>query len=421
MSKTIRGGFKAQATGETLDLYIYDVISWFGVSADQVAKAVAKAGDVTTINVYINSPGGDVYISFAIYTLLARHAAKVVVYIDGIAASGASIVAMAGDTRKIAANALIMIHEPMIFMGGTASDLRKMASAMDKMKDSAIEIYAARTGVDEATIAQWVADETWFNAKEAIEEGFADEIVEVKQATVSADLSLYKNAPPELHDAASSRTKRPPSPKQFFEFLNGVFGTPDTVREVLDFLPEGDNQMAESKVQPETPAEATPPQSEADITSYIDKQLDVMFAKMKADLAPVALGEPVLLEARTTDNADISVQLEKARQEGYDQGMEYATEVTGLCELGDMPAQAAEFINAKLSLPEVRRRLAQAKAERRTPVGDAGGSELVDKKDPEAKYRQEYKDAGGEAELQVSEDEYVRSCLTSEGPGTVGK
>jgi len=417
MSKTIRGGFKAQATGETLDLYIYDVISWFGVSADQVAKAVAKAGDVTTINVYINSPGGDVYMSFAIYTLLARHAAKVVVYIDGIAASGASIVAMAGDTRKIAANALIMIHEPMIFMGGTASDLRKMASAMDKMKDSAIEIYAARTGVDEATIAQWVADETWFNAKEAIEEGFADEIVEVKQATVSADLSLYKNAPPELHDAASSRTKRPPSPKQFFEFLNGVFGTPDEVREVLDFLPEGDNQMAESKVQPETPADATPPQDGTDLTtSYTDKQLDVMFAKLKADLTPVEATLETTLEV-----SDISVQLEKARQEGYDQGMEYATEVTGLCELGDMPAQAAEFINAKLSLPEVRRRLAQAKAERRTPVGDAGGSELVDKKDPEAKYRQEYKDAGGEAELQVSEDEYVRSCLTSEGPGTVGK
>ena len=155
--------------------------------------------------------------------------------------------------------------------------------------------------------------------------------------------------------------------------------------------------------------------------TYTNKQIDEKIAKLKADLMPVALGEPVLLEARTTDAADISDQLETARTEGYEQGMVYAGEVQAMCEMVDMADKAPGFIDAKLSLIEVRRRLSAEQAEQRKPVGDAGGSDLLEKKDPAAKYRQEFKDQGGEDELGVSEADYAASCMTSDAKGIVGK
>ena len=148
--------------------------------------------------------------------------------------------------------------------------------------------------------------------------------------------------------------------------------------------------------------------------SYSKEQIDAMFAELRTDITPVA----AVLD--TTDDAGISEQLEAARKEGYEQGLAYAEDVQALCELGDAPNQAAEFINRKLKLSDVRRRLAEAKANRRTPVGDAGGSELAEKTDPTDKFRQQFKDGGGQAKLGVTEEQYVASCLTTDTGGVVG-
>src|SRR5690606_2370550 len=114
----------------------------------------------------------------AIYNALVRHPARAEADIDGIAASIASVIAMAGERIHIAANAFIMVHNPRGVVWGEAADMRKMAGTLDTVRGSLVGTYARRTGRDTAQIEAWMDAETWFNAEEAVEFGFADEIVE---------------------------------------------------------------------------------------------------------------------------------------------------------------------------------------------------------------------------------------------------
>ena len=155
-----------------LDLYIYDVISYWGVSAADVAKAIEDAGDVERINVFISSPGGSVWEGMAIYSLLKRHPAHVTVVVDSLAASMASIIAMVGDEIRAMPGAMVMIHNPAANVYGQSKDMKKYASLLDKIKAVAVSIYAKRTGRDAADIEQWMDEETWFTATEALENGF---------------------------------------------------------------------------------------------------------------------------------------------------------------------------------------------------------------------------------------------------------
>lgn len=204
MSKTIR--FNTQrsdwfeiknAGGKSADVYIYDEIGFWGTEAREFVSRI-NGLDVEQINLHINSPGGSVFEGNTIYNALKQHKAKVAVYIDGLAASIASVIAMAGDTIEIASNAMVMIHKPAVLMWGQADDLRKEADLLDKIEDSLIDTYVARTGGDREQIATWIEEETWFNADEAVEHGFADSKGEAKKAAASAtkwDLSLFDNAP----------------------------------------------------------------------------------------------------------------------------------------------------------------------------------------------------------------------------------
>jgi len=147
-----------------------------------------KIGKVDVLNVYINSPGGDVFDGVAIYNILQRHRAKVVVEIDALAASIASLIAMAGDEIRMAENALLMIHNPWGFVIGDVNDLRKAIEDLDKIKDSAIlPAYVSQSGMDEKEISKLMDEETWLSAAEAKEYGFVDTIVENKQIAAHID------------------------------------------------------------------------------------------------------------------------------------------------------------------------------------------------------------------------------------------
>ena len=134
----------------------------------------AEEGDVT---VWVNSPGGNVFAAAEIYTMLCDHKGKITVKIDAIAASAASVVAMAGDRVLMSPVAMLMIHDPMTIAMGNAADMEKAISTLNEVKESIINAYAKKTGLSRNKIARLMSDETWMNAKKAVEMGFADEVL----------------------------------------------------------------------------------------------------------------------------------------------------------------------------------------------------------------------------------------------------
>lgn len=187
--------FRAERTGKTTDLYLYDAIGPDAISARTLAAALAGAADVSLIRLYINSPGGSVFDAVAIYNQLVRHPALVEVYIDGIAASAASVVAMAGDSISIASNGMMMLHNPLALTLGNAGDHRKTATTLDAIRDTIAATYATRAAqsIDRATA--WMDEETWFAADEAIDAGLADRKTEAKQVTALFDLTAFGAVP----------------------------------------------------------------------------------------------------------------------------------------------------------------------------------------------------------------------------------
>lgn len=187
------------------ELYLYGEISdtsWFGdeVTPAQFQKDLGKLGDIESLDVYVNSPGGDVFAGITIYNVLKRHAARKTVHIDGLAASSASIVAMAGDKIIMPKAATLMIHNAWAIGMGNKARMRALADELERLDGQLAGIYADRTGKDPAVVAAWMESERWMSGDEALADGFCDEVEENKQIAACADiekyLARYKNAPP---------------------------------------------------------------------------------------------------------------------------------------------------------------------------------------------------------------------------------
>lgn len=151
--------------------------SWFG---DDVTPAAFKnelhAGD-GPITVWINSPGGDCVAAAQIYNMLMDYPADVTVVIDGIAASAASVIAMAGTTVKMSPVSLMMIHNPLTVAMGDSEEMRKAIQLLDEVKESIINAYEIKTSMSRTKLSHLMDAETWMNAKKALELGFCDEIM----------------------------------------------------------------------------------------------------------------------------------------------------------------------------------------------------------------------------------------------------
>jgi ATP-dependent Clp protease protease subunit len=202
--------FFAKAKGKSAgEIYIYQDIGdgWFGgITAQSFADALKELGAVDTLDIYVNSPGGSVFDGVAIYNQLKRVKAQKTVHIDGIAASIASIICMAGDKIVCASNAMMMIHDPWGMCVGTAEDMRANAATLDQIRDTLLDTYVARTKGDKAKISQMMSDETWMKAEDAKAQGFVDEIE--SDAMEPADMAFallnkFKNAPENLRAEAS--------------------------------------------------------------------------------------------------------------------------------------------------------------------------------------------------------------------------
>ncbi len=190
---------RARASGA--EVLIYDEIGAYGVSAKGFLAELGALPDDAPIDLRLNSPGGSVFDAVAIYNALTRHAGTITVWIDGIAASAASYIAMAGDEIVMPENAFLMIHDPSGLVMGTAADMRDMAGTLDKIAASMTRGYASKSGKPENEIAALLAAETWFDATEALEAGLATRLAEPVRIAASFDIARFRNAPPELVDA----------------------------------------------------------------------------------------------------------------------------------------------------------------------------------------------------------------------------
>lgn len=180
----------------TLDIY-GDITSWPYRESDVVAYDVKRdidAMDVDTIDVCINSYGGEVAEAVAIYTALKRHSAKVHTFCDGFACSAASIIFCAGDERTMGELSFLMIHNAMSAGYGNAEKLRKVADDVEKINTASITAYTAVSTLSEARIRELMDEETWLTAQEAVDYGFATDIMgatEEEKPTQSARQSMY--------------------------------------------------------------------------------------------------------------------------------------------------------------------------------------------------------------------------------------
>lgn len=181
-------------SNEVADVFIYgDIGSWMdGLTANDFAREVV-ALDVGNLNVRLNSGGGSVFEGQAIYNTLSQHKAKVTVTIDGVAASIASVIAMAGDEIRITEGSHIMVHKPWSMAMGDAESMRKEADVLDSLESGIIDIYAARTGKNTKQLTDWVSAETWFKGQAAVDAGFADSVIPAKRRENYARSNIFNS------------------------------------------------------------------------------------------------------------------------------------------------------------------------------------------------------------------------------------
>ena len=170
---------------------------------------MAGSGNIT---VWINSPGGDCVAAAQIYNMLMDYKGNVTVKIDGIAASAASVIAMAGTKVFMAPTALMMIHNPMTVAFGDCEEMQKAIEMLNEVKESIIKAYEIRTNLSRAKLSHLMSSETWMNAKKAIELGFADEILQ-RAAAVDVD---------EEDDEATDANKNPTASMLFSEKIFSI-------------------------------------------------------------------------------------------------------------------------------------------------------------------------------------------------------
>lgn len=185
----MKNWFKISAKANTPDaeISIYDEIGAWGVTAKDFIGELRNV-KAQSITLSINSPGGSVFDALALYNALRQHEASVTVKVMGVAASAASLIAMAGDKIIMPENAFMMIHNPINFAYGNAEDMREMADILDKIGASLVATYVARTGLPEEEVRALLDAETWLNAEEAVEKGFADEMEAALKVAASFDM-----------------------------------------------------------------------------------------------------------------------------------------------------------------------------------------------------------------------------------------
>jgi ATP-dependent Clp protease protease subunit len=190
--------FHSKAAGE-LQIDLMEEIgadSWTGtgITSKQFAQDLRDAGDVKSIAIFVNSPGGSCFEGISIMNALISHPARVTATVTGLAASIASVIIMAADTIYVAKTALLMVHNAYTIAAGDAADFRQMADVLDKVQGSILTAYRRHSHLSVAKISEMCAAETWMDSTEAVANGFAEKILSDESPAVAANIDLGKFA-----------------------------------------------------------------------------------------------------------------------------------------------------------------------------------------------------------------------------------
>jgi ATP-dependent Clp endopeptidase proteolytic subunit ClpP len=309
--------FHAQAKGA--EIVIYDEIGAFGIPAKTFLDELKALGSIAELTVRINSPGGSVFDGVAIYNALKRHDAAITVWIDGIAASIASMIAMAGGEVVMPENAMLMLHDPSGLVAGTASDMRGAAKALDRMKAGMVAAYRDKSGRDNAEIEALMQAETWLSAPEALGLGLADRVEAPVRMAAHFDLSRFRRPPPELAALAAAAT-----PQE-------------------DPMPEPDENRPVPVIEPEQP-EAVEPES------------------AREDPEPETATAGPGTEAHAPQPTAQVIDLDAVRADERRATLAYVSEVHEVCALAGRNDLSAGFIAKATPVADVRRALLEARA-----------------------------------------------------------
>lgn len=305
---------QANAAGE-VEIKIYNEIGFWGTDAQTfVTQLDAAAANASAIVVAINSMGGDVFDAFAIYNALRRHAGKVKVRVDGVAASAASLIAMAGDEIVMPENAMLMIHNAHTVTAGEAKDLRRIADLLDNAGDGILAAYAAKSGMSVDDIRALMDAETWLTAAQAKEKGFCD--------TIEAAVKL---------SASASSTA----------LLARFAAVPDVVRALVDDELAGPPQPGAA---PDTPPEPKPDPQPMPPAPDVSALASHVFAACR-DARLSHCAEAIVTATGLKDRATI------------DTAIQQAADIAGICLAANVPELTAQFVAGGLTPDHVRARL----------------------------------------------------------------
>ena len=236
----------AKADQKQTEISIFDEIGYWGITAKQFISDLKSVDPSHNILLSIHSPGGEVFDGNAIANALKRHPGGVTTQIEGLAASMASVIALVGSPVKMAANGFYMIHNPWGVALGDACDMREQADLLEKIQTGIVNAYVAKCGATVEQIQEWMDEETWFTAEEALAAGFIDEITDAHQMAASANkfdrLAKFKNAPVNL------------TPPEII--MEAVQETPEVIEEIP--AAEIVEETPAAEVVEETPVEEVP-------------------------------------------------------------------------------------------------------------------------------------------------------------------
>lgn len=316
---TTRAENKASA-----ELLIYDVIGWWPNDAESLAREL-NALEVDSITVRINSPGGSAYDGFAIFNALRSHSATVTTVVEGLAASAASIIALAGDKVVMRPASEMMVHEAWIATAGPAEELRKMADRLDKMNGTIAGIYAEQAGTPADMWREAMRVETWFTPEEALESGLVDAVEDGKVATGASNhaaLPIFnfagrRDAPAPAVQASSALAEDNRKESSMADLMNELrqrLGVADADADEGTILAALDEVLAEQAQEPvdDDPKDVSPdedPEDEAPANNVEpDEETVVLDKEVYADLLARAEKGDEFDEKTTREDAEEFVQ-----------------------------------------------------------------------------------------------------------------
>jgi ATP-dependent protease ClpP protease subunit len=344
----------AAGANGTADIAIYDDIGSWGVTSGDFRDALAAVGPVDTIKLRLNSRGGDVVDGIAIHNMLARHPAKINVTVDGIAASIASIVAMAGDEVTMPENATMFVHNPFAFAMGDATVMAEMSEALDKLGRGMAATYARKTGQDPEAMLAVMNANTWMTAQEAKDQGFADVVAAPAKIAAHFDLSRFANAPKALAQAAYDPDGD--GDDDVLECLGYIGKAVDNLADAVGCLtgtgdPDGDGE-------PATPAMAS-------LRKALRAALSALPQAAAASLTAGAARDLPLVEAEPNGG-------------GKEARAEEMIQISAACKLAEFAELATEFLQSGKSLVQVQSELLALRADR----GSDGKGEISSRHNP---------------------------------------